>query len=106
MLKPGTEQRRYERVKVSLNVNWGLTRECVNNGRITSISLGGYFLQTSYKLGAGQGIHLRLFFRDEHILRGTIKYSLPEIGSGVEFVELKEEDRRALQELIEFYKKG
>ncbi|OLE53734.1 MAG: hypothetical protein AUG51_11550 [Acidobacteria bacterium 13_1_20CM_3_53_8] len=106
MFRSGVEKRRHERVKVALNVNWGLTRECVNDDRITSLSLGGYFLQTSSKLAADQEIFLRFFFKEEHILRGSVRYSMQGVGAGVEFAEVKEEDKKALQELIEFYKKS
>ena len=105
MFKTGVEKRRHERIKLSLNVNWGVTRECVNDDRITSISLGGYFLQTPKNLVTDQEIFLRLFFKQEHILRGRVRYSLANVGSGVEFLDVGEEDRRVLGEMIEFYKR-
>jgi hypothetical protein len=98
------EKRRYERVRLSLNVNWGLTGQCVNNGRVTSISLGGCFLQTNFKLLIDQTIFLRLSLRTEHIVQCRVRYTLLQIGSGVEFVELTEDDRAAVQELVDYYK--
>lgn len=104
MFKTGIEKRRYERVKLSLNVNWGVTIDCVFDARITSLSLGGYFLQTSSPLAVDQEIHLRFYFKREHILRGRVRYSLQDIGCGVEFVDVAEDDKKAVQEMIEFYK--
>ena len=98
------EQRRYERVKLSLNVNWGLTRLCETDARITSISQGGAFIQTKFKLLIDQIIFLRLMLRTEHIFRCRVRYSLHDVGSGVEFMELTEDDRIALQELVETYR--
>jgi hypothetical protein len=98
------EKRRYERVRLSLNVNWGLTGQCANDGRVTSISLGGCFLQTSFKLLIDQVVFLRLSLRTEHILRCRVRYTLLQVGSGIEFVELTEEDRAAVRELIAYYR--
>jgi hypothetical protein len=104
MLKePKREQRRYERVKLSLNVNWGLTGQCETDARITSISLGGAFIQMKFKLLIDQIIFLRLMLREEHVLRCRVRYTLHDVGSGVEFVELTEDDRSAVQELIDSY---
>ena len=99
------EKRRYERVKVSVNINWGMTRDCVNDGRVTSISLGGCFVQTSYKLLSDQIVFVRLFFKTELILLSRIRYVLLDIGAGVEFIGMTEEEKLALQELIEYYKR-
>jgi hypothetical protein len=98
------EQRRYERVRLSLNVNWGLTGQCVNDGRVTSMSLGGCFIQTNFKLLIDQVIFLRLSLRRDYILQCRVRYTLLQIGSGVEFVELTEDDRSAVQELIDYYR--
>lgn len=89
---------------MSLNVNWGLTSQCVNDGRVTSISLGGCFIQTNFKLLIDQVIFLRLSLRRDHILQCRVRYTLLQIGSGVEFVELTEDDREAVQELVDYYR--
>ena len=101
--EPKREQRRYERVKLSLNVNWGLTRQCETDARITSISQGGAFIQTNFKLLIDQLIFLRLMLRTEHVLRCRVRYTLHGVGSGVEFIELTEDDRSAVQELVDNY---
>ncbi|HEX7999920.1 MAG TPA: PilZ domain-containing protein [Pyrinomonadaceae bacterium] len=100
------EKRRYERVRLSLNVNWGLTSQCVNDGRVTSISLGGCFIQTTFKLLIDQHVFLRLSLRDEHILQCRVRYTLLQVGSGVAFMELTEDDRAAVQELVDYYKQN
>jgi PilZ domain len=97
------EQRRYERVKLSLNVNWGLTSQCETDARITSISQGGAFIQTKFTLLIDQTIFLRLMLRSEHVLRCRVRYTLHDVGSGVEFLELTEDDRSAVQELVSSY---
>jgi hypothetical protein len=101
--EPNREKRKHERVKLSFNVNWGLTSQCETDARITSISLGGCFIQTKFKLLIDQIIFLRLVLRTEHILQCRVRYSLQDVGSGVAFVELTEDDRKAIQELVDDY---
>lgn len=89
---------------MSLNVNWGLTRQCETDARITSISQEGAFIQTKFTLLIDQIIFLRLMLREEHVLRCRVRYTLHDVGSGVEFMELTEDDRSAVQELVSNYR--
>jgi len=98
------EKRRHERIKLSLNINWGLTRECLNDAKISSLSLGGCFIQTRYKFLSDQFIFLCFFIRQECVLGGRIRYTLLDVGAGVEFTEITDEDKIALEELIESYR--
>ena len=96
------EKRRHERARVSINVDWGETAYCLWHDRITSLSVGGCFIQTERELKAGHKICLRLWLRDgERILRGEVRYCLERVGVGVEFVELMERDKERLAELVE-----
>jgi hypothetical protein len=45
-----------------------------------------------------------LLLRTEHILRCRVRYTLHDVGSGVEFMELTEDDRMAVQELVDNYR--
>ncbi len=68
------------------------------------MSLGGCFIQTNFKLLIDQIVFLRLSLRTEHILQCRVRYTLLQVGSGVEFIELTEDDKAAVQELIDYYK--
>ena len=101
------ERRRHERVLVSLQIDWGETAYCVWRDRITSLSVGGCFIQTARELKNGQKIYLRLWLRDgERILRGEVRYCLERVGLGVEFFELMERDKEHLAELVAHYRRG
>lgn len=102
--EPEREKRRHERVKLSLNIHWGLTSRCETDARITSISLGGCFIQTNFKLLIDQVIFLRLWLRKEHVIQCRVRYTLVDVGSGVAFMELAEDDEAALRDLIENYR--
>jgi hypothetical protein len=100
------EQRRHERARVSINIDWGETAYCLWHDRVTSLSAGGCFLQTDRELPTGRKIYLRLWLRDgERILRGEIRYCLGRVGLGVEFFELMERDKERLAELVEHYRR-
>lgn len=98
------EQRRHPRVTLSLNVNWGPTSHCQNDARITSLSLGGCFIQPSLELPVGRTVFLRLMLRTEHVLRCRVRYNLLDVGSGIEFLRLTEDDRTAIHELVDYYR--
>lgn len=99
------EQRRHERVRVSVKIDWGETAYCVWQDRVTSLSVGGGFVQTARELPTGRKIYLRLWLRDgERILRGEVMYCLERVGLGVEFKELMESDKERLAELVEYYR--
>ena len=98
------EKRRYERARVSMNINWGLTRQCEMDARITSISQGGCFIQTRFELLIDQVIFLRLVLRTEHVLQCRTRYTLHDVGSGVAFIALADDERQAVQELVDSYK--
>jgi hypothetical protein len=98
------EKRRHERIRLSLNVNWGLTSQCAKDGRITSIGPGGCFIQTDSKLLIDQIIFLRLSLGAEHILKCKVRYTLLKIGSGVAFVELTTDDETAIRVLVDNYR--
>lgn len=100
------EKRRHERARVSISIDWGETAYCLWHDRVTSLSIGGCFVQTERELKTGHKIYLRLWLRDgERILRGEVRYCLERVGLGVEFFELMERDKERLSELVEHYRR-
>ena len=106
------DRRKYPRVKVSIHIEWGLTRACeFYTDRITSLSLGGCFIQTEQPGARGDTLYVRLWNSPESggVLEGRVAYQLnvaeekPPIGFGVQFVGLTEYDVQNLKHLLEFY---
>ena len=104
-IPPYTEKRRHPRIRVSLFVDWGFTNDCAQQGRITSISIGGCFIQTPDEVQAQERLFIRLSLPEERLLRGEVRYHMPEIGFGVMFVDLTIEDQLTLESLIASYGK-
>jgi hypothetical protein len=99
------EARRHPRVKASIPIDWGLTTECARSDRITSFSIGGCFLQTVETVDAWSIIFIRFYLSTtgERIIKGEVKYHLENVGLGVEFIELTDEDKRNFQILVDYY---
>ena len=95
------------RVPASLPVEWGLTEKYEYGGKITSLSHGGCLLQT----GAIQPlfdktIYIRVPLPDHEWweVRGSALYYLRDVGFGVEFTDLTDEDAATLRRLMQYYR--
>lgn len=106
------EQRKEPRVKLLINVNWGTTPDCEYSGdKVTSISLGGCFVQTERAVGEGNAVYVRLWEMPggRGVFRGVVRYVLQlspkhaPIGLGVEFAGLSDEESASLREVLNFY---
>ena len=107
------DKRRYPRASViDLYVDWGRTEACNYGGdQITSLSLGWCFLVTERQVNPDDIIFIQLW--ETHapggLYKGRVRYQLqvsdpfPPIGIGVEFIDVDEEDRNKLQEVISYY---
>ena len=98
------ERRRHERVTVDLHVYWGWTEDCHLQGRIISLSEGGYFLRTTQSVPHGTEIFVRFWLPEERTLRGEVRYHLENWGVGVEFQGLGAEESARLIALVEHYR--
>ena len=106
MSRAGDELRQHERVKLTLYADWGFTRDSARQARLTSISLGGCFVQTAEEARAGQAVFIRLALPDEYVLGGEVRYHMPGVGFGVMFVGVLIEERLALEALVEHYRRA
>ncbi len=96
-------RRKVVRVQTSLPVEWGLTRKYEYTGKITSLSHVGCLLQTTAVQPLFEKtIHMRVPLpdRDWWEARGRVLYYLREVGFGVEFCDLTEEDAATLGRLM------
>jgi Tfp pilus assembly protein PilZ len=99
-----SERRRHERIKVTFFIHWGFDAVCSRQARITSLSVGGCFVQTADAAETGQRVFLRMALPEERVLPGEVRYHMPEIGFGLMFVDMTVEERQIIQSLIEHYK--
>ena len=55
------ERRKHERVSVDVPVDWGLTPDCPERGRIVSFSEGGCFIRTAGEVPPGARVFVSLW---------------------------------------------
>ena len=103
------EHRRYPRIKISIDVDWGETPACVNKGRVTSLGVGGCFIQTLLEGVKGKPIFIRLLLAPgsarviEGVVWGRVAYHLPKVGLGIEFKKLPPGYEKHIEDMVEFY---
>lgn len=101
-----TEQRRrHPRARVSIEVDWDMGTRNIYRGRMTSLSIGGCFIRTDVLALRGQSVSVRFWLGPDgqSVLRGRVAYNLENVGLGVEFFGLDEEERQSLGSLVEHY---
>ncbi|HEX8843444.1 MAG TPA: PilZ domain-containing protein [Pyrinomonadaceae bacterium] len=102
------DRRRHPRVKYSLEVDWGPTPACVHKGQVTTLSVGGCFLQTLEVIAKEGLIFIRLLLAPksetvmEGIVWGRVAYHLPGEGLGVEFKKLPPGYAEHIKDIVEF----
>ncbi len=105
-----TEKRRkVERVRTSIPVEWGVTRDYQRHGKLVSLSTKGCLLQTEHVEPLyGKTLHLRFPLPDDEwmTLQGRVIYYLREVGFAVEFDEIPDAEHYLLARLVEDYHNG
>jgi hypothetical protein len=106
------DRRKYPRVKYSLNVDWGETPACTQNGEVTTLGVGGCFLQTPLEVAQGGLIFIRLLIAPESVkvmegvVWGRVAYHVPEVGLGVEFKKLPPGYAEHIEDIVNFQLEG
>nr|CBI71174.1 hypothetical protein [uncultured bacterium] len=104
-----SNRRRYPRIKYSLEVDWGPTPACTHKGRVTTLSVGGCFLQTKVEVAKEGLIFIRLLLAPESatvmegIVWGRVAYHLPGVGLGIEFKKLLPGYAEHIQDIVAFH---
>jgi hypothetical protein len=99
-------RRKIVRVTASLPVEWGLTAKYEHGGKITSLSHRGCLLKTdTIQPLSEKTIHIRVPLPDYEWweVRGRALYYLRDVGFGVEFTDLTDEDAATLRRLMQHY---
>lgn len=101
-------QRRYPRISYSLEVDWGPSPECAYKGRVTTLSVGGCFLQTTAAAPKDALIYIRLLLAPksesemEGVVWGRVAYHEAGVGLGVEFKKLPPGYEEHIRDIVEF----
>lgn len=103
------QRRQHPRIPFSLDVDWGETRACVETGRVTSLSVGGCFIETPLEVAEGKRLFIRLLLApgsergNEGMVWGQVLYHLPKLGLGVKFKKLPAGYGKHIEDIIEFH---
>jgi hypothetical protein len=103
------QRRVHPRIPFSLDVDWGKTRACVETGRVTSLSIGGCFIQTPLEVAVGKPLFIRLLLAPgsvrvtEGLVSGQVLYHLPQMGIGVKFKKLPAGYGKHIEDIVEFH---
>ena len=106
---PFKNRRKYPRIKYSLDVDWGETPACIHQGRVTTLSVGGCFLQTPREVAKEGLIFIRLLLAPESasvmegMVWGRVAYHLLGVGLGVEFKKLPPGYAAHIEDIVEFH---
>jgi hypothetical protein len=102
-------RRKYPRIKYSLEVDWGQTPACDQKGQVTTLAVGGCFLETPQEVPKDGLIFIRLLLAPksvsvmEGVVWGRVAYHVPGVGLGVEFKKLPPGYAEHIQDIVEFH---
>src|SRR5215203_4879073 len=96
------DRRSKPRLNVSLDAVWDGDGE-KHSARVTDLSEGGCYLDTVGEVLAGEIVAFRVLLPDDDCLylEGEVKHHRPNIGFGVQFVDLNNEQTEKLLRLLE-----
>ena len=96
------ERRRYPRVKVKIPVELHLsTNVPAQRTAIEEISLCGCYIETMFTLAVGTKLDLIFWLNEEKVsAKGLVVNCYPQVGNGIDFIELAPEDRAKLADFL------
>jgi len=99
--------RRATRVITSIEVKWGLTKDCPYTGTIINLTVLGCAVQIEgrTKVKPGQVVLIRFWKPRKRILKVEIVHSsLKDVkGFGAKFLDLNEEENDTLEQLVQLF---
>ena len=108
-MRKGRGRRKVVRVPTSLPVEWGLTKKYQYHGKITSLSAGGCLLETNaIQPLYGKTLYIRVPLPDREWweVQGEVLYYVREVGFGLQFSEMTDDDRSTLRQLMQHYREN
>ena len=99
-----TDSKPNRRVRASISCIFGATAEATRSGTVTSLSGAGCFVRTTAYSTKGQTMHVRLWLPEGRWLplQGVVIYQLEGIGFGLVFAGLEDEEKDAIEVLLDY----
>ncbi len=94
-------QRRYVRVPLESPLRAQIEGTPANLARVKTISLGGAYLESPRKLTIGDSIKLEIRAGLRKLNFTAVVRNIGQDGSGVEFVQMRDEDREKLRKFVQ-----
>jgi PilZ domain len=95
------ERRRYPRIKARVPVELLCPGAAPMRTSTDEISLCGCYIETMFTMEVGTKVALVFSVNRENLrTKGVVVTKYPQVGNGIDFVELTEDDTRRLGELI------
>lgn len=96
------EKRRYPRFKVKVPVELHLSASAPpQRTSVDEISLCGCYIETMFTFDPGTKLGLVFSLNEERIsVQGIVVNRYPQVGNGIDFVEISPEDRAKLSEFL------
>lgn len=96
------EKRRHPRCKVAVQVELHLHGVSTPLRTATSeTSLGGCYVEAMFTLGVGTLLGMTLWLGDEKVTTDCrVATCFPQVGNGIEFTGMAEEDRKKLEQYL------
>ena len=95
------ERRRYPRVKAKVSVELLCPGKPMMRSATDEISLCGCYIETMFTLDIGTKLEVVLWIKEEKIpATGIVATKYPQVGNGIDFVEMSPHDRLKLSAFI------
>ncbi|HEX6805167.1 MAG TPA: PilZ domain-containing protein [Terriglobales bacterium] len=95
------ERRRYPRIKVKISIELLRTGAPLTRTAIEDVSLCGCYMETMFTMEVGTTLNLILWLNEERLhAKGVVATKYPQVGNGIDFVEISREDRLKLAAFI------
>jgi uncharacterized protein (TIGR02266 family) len=95
------ERRKQKRVPLLVEVSWE-AKAGKYEARTSDVSTGGCFVDTIAQANIGEQIHFKLQMPGGEWLEldGEVTYAYPNIGFGLRFINMSEEDQATLESIV------
>jgi c-di-GMP-binding flagellar brake protein YcgR len=101
MEKPDLERRRYPRIKIKVPIEVVCLNMPPMRTATDEISLSGCYIETMFTFEVGTGVEIIFFVGAEKLrVKGTVVTKYPQVGNGIDFVEIAPQDREKLAEWV------
>ncbi len=93
--------RKHPRVRLLTQVE-SQTSGASSLGRTENISQGGLLVYTRETFDASTKVIVRFNLSPGHLIEapGVVMHSLPQVSMGIKFLQLKDDDRKAIEEFV------